>query len=432
MIPSAMRRTALSAAAVVAAVVLCGCTAPVRSTVAAHTGTTSGSPSAELDAVAAAPQANATIAAATSRAAAAALPAVVTSNPAFGATGLSPSGPLTITVANGAITAIQITNSQGNAVHGNTSADGTSWTLTEPLAFGTTYTVTGTAAGTDGIPRPITGSYTTITPVDQITTSISPDPGSVVGVAAPVIVSLGYPPADRALIESHMHITTTPHVDGAWAWIRHDGDTWPALDWRPKGYWPAGTQVHVESDIYGLDFGGGYYGGPDATSDFTIGRNQVVLANAQSYQIVIQRDGQTVATYPASFGNGDIIGDPNRVTRSGVHVVMDKQQTTTMSNPAYGYTNVVEHWAVRISDNGEFIHQNQNTVADQGNTNVSHGCINLSADNAQAYYESAIYGDPVEVTGTSMPLSAADGDIYDWTIPWNQWLTMSSNPGVTS
>jgi len=348
MIPSAMRRTALSAAAVVAAVVLCGCTAPVRSTVAAHTGTTSGSPSAELDAVAAAPQANATIAAATSRAAAAALPAVVTSNPAFGATGLSPSGPLTITVANGAITAIQITNPQGNAVHGNTSADGTSWTLTEPLAFGTTYTVTGTATGTDGIPRPITGSYTTITPVDQITTSISPDPGSVVGVAAPVIVSLGYPPADRALIESHLHIITTPHVDGAWAWIRHDGDTWPALDWRPKGYWPAGTQVHVESDIYGLDFGGGYYGGPDATSDFTIGRNQVVLANAQSYQIVIQRDGQTVATYPASFGNGDIIGDPNRVTRSGI------------------------------------------------------------------------------------ALSAADGDIYDWTIPWNQWLTMSSNPGVTS
>ena len=113
--------------------------------------------------------------------------------------------------------------------------------------------MTGTATGTDRIPRPITGSYTTVTPVDQINTSISPDPGAVVGVAAPVIVSLGYAPADPALIESHLHITTTPHVDGAWAWIRHDGDTWPALDWRPKNYWPAGTQVHVESDIYGLD-----------------------------------------------------------------------------------------------------------------------------------------------------------------------------------
>src|SRR5664279_4496275 len=166
--------------------------------------------------------------------------------------------------------------------------------------------------------------------------------------------------------------------------------------------------------------------------EFARGRRSSKTPVSQSYQIVIQRDGQTVATYPASFGNGDIIGDPNRVTRSGVHIVMDKQQTTTMSNPAYGYTNVVEHWAVRISDNGEFIHQNQNTVADQGNTNVSHGCINLSADNAQAYYESAIYGDPVEVTGTSIALSAADGDIYDWTIPWNQWLTMSSKTGVTS
>jgi hypothetical protein len=34
--------------------------------------------------------------------------------------------------------------------------------------------------------------------------------------------------------------------------------------------------------------------------------------------------------------------------------------------------------------------------------NVSHGCINVSAQNAQAYFESAIYGDPVEVTGSSV------------------------------
>ena len=62
---------------------------------------------------------------------------------------------------------------------------------------------------------------------------------------------------------------------------------------------------------------------------------------------------------------------------------MDKQETTKMSNPAYGYTNVTEHWAVRISDNGEFIHQNQGTVDDQGVVNVSHGCINLSAESAR-------------------------------------------------
>ena len=141
---------------------------------------------------------------------------------------------------------------------------------------------------------------------------------------------------------------------------------------------------------------------------------------------MVQQDGVTVATYDASYGSGDEIGDPNRVTRSGVHVVMDKQETTKMSNPAYGYTNITEHWAVRISDNGEFIHQNPDTVDDQGVDNVSHGCINLSAESAQEYFESAIYGDPVEVTGTSVPLSAADGDIYDWAYSWDEWLAMSA------
>ena len=72
---------------------------------------------------------------------------------------------------------------------------------------------------------------------------------------------------------------------------------------------------------------------------------------------------------------------------------------------------------MRISDNGEFLHHNQDTVADHGVVNVSHECINLSPDSARAYDDSAIYGDPVQVTGTSVPLSAAAGDITDWAIP---------------
>ena len=33
------------------------------------------------------------------------------------------------------------------------------------------------------------------------------------------------------------------------------------------------------------------------------------------------------------------------------------------------------------------------------------------------YGDSASYGNPVQVTGTGVPLSAAAGDIYDWAIP---------------
>jgi lipoprotein-anchoring transpeptidase ErfK/SrfK len=421
-----MRRPVLAllivSVAVVISVVLAGCTAPVSNqatpTVTGSSGTTVTSPSES------APTGSSGAASSTP------VPttpiekppvAAVASDPAFGAVDISPVQPLTITVTSGTISSLQFSNPEGVAVNGTGSADGSSWTLAEPLGYGKTYSVTGTALGTDGKSVPFQGSYTTVEPADEVTTSLSPRDGAVVGVAAPVIVSFGYEPADRALIESHVHITTTPAVEGAWAWIRHDGQDVPSLDWRPRNYWPSGTQVHVESDIYGLDFGDGLFGGDDKTADFTIGRNQVVLADANSFQIVVQRDGQTVATYPASYGSGDDIGDPNRVTRSGIHIVIDKRETTKMSNPAYGYTNIIEHWAVRISDNGEFIHQNQGTVDDQGVVNVSHGCINLSAENAEEYFNSAIYGDPVEVTGTSVPLSADDGDIYDWAIPYDEW-----------
>ncbi|HZM65126.1 MAG TPA: hypothetical protein VFC16_02355 [Nakamurella sp.] len=43
----------------------------------------------------------------------------------------------------------------------------------------------------------------------------------------------------------------------------------------------------------------------------------------------------------------------------------------------------------------------------------------------RGYFQSAIYGDPVEVTGTSVQLSADDGDIYDWALSWDQWKAIT-------
>ena len=62
--------------------------------------------------------------------------------------------------------------------------------------------MSGSAVGTDGKPVAIAGTYTTVTPVEEITTSISPGDGDVVGVAAPVIVHFGYEPADKAAVKS--------------------------------------------------------------------------------------------------------------------------------------------------------------------------------------------------------------------------------------
>ena len=348
----------------------------------------------------------------------------VSASPGFGATGMAPAQPVTVSVARGVIDTLTMTGPDGAAMAGTVSPDRTTWTLGQSLAFGAAYTVTGTATGTDGRQVPITGTFSTAGTDAAVRDTVYPGDGAEVGVAAPVIVYFGVEPADKAAAAKRVTLTSTPAVEGAWAWIRHDDGRW-GLDYRTKDYWPAGTHIHLSAQLYGVQLAPGAYGAADITSDFTIGRNQVVLADANSHNLVVQQDGVTVASYDASYGSGDDIGDPNRVTRSGTHIVMGKEENTLMSNPAYGYSNVPEKWAVRISNNGEFIHQNQYTVADQGVVNVSHGCINLSAESAQAYFESAIYGDPVEVTGTSVPLSADDGDIYDWALSWEQWKALA-------
>ena len=134
-------------------------------------------------------------------------------------------------------------------------------------------------------------------------------------------------------------------------------------------------------------------------------------------------DEGVILDLPCSYGEADL---PRNITRSGVHVVSEKYEDFYMSNPAAGYSNVHERFAVRISNNGEFIHANPNTVGVQGNSNVTNGCINLSLDNAQQYFDTAIYGDPVEVTGTSIELSYSDGDIWDWAVSWDDWTAMSA------
>ncbi len=347
--------------------------------------------------------------------------ATVTATPALGSKNLDPTAPITISVAGGTITDLTLANPAGKVVAGTLDADGTAWTLGEELGYGKTYTVSGHTVNTAGTSSPLTGTFTTVAPADTVRTILSPGDGDVVGVAAPVEIHFGVEPTDRAAVEKAVSITTTPEVEGAWAWIQHDDGLW-ALDYRPKNYWPSGTTVHVQADLYGVHFGSGYWGKEDLSSDFTIGRNQVVKADVNSHELVVQRDGVTVATYPASYGKGT---NADLTTRSGIHVVNELFAEKLMSNEKYGYVNELEHWAVRISNNGEFIHANPNSVDAQGNTNVSHGCVNLSMDNAQAYFESALVGDPVEVTGTDVDLSAADGDIFDWAVPWNYWVTLS-------
>ncbi|WP_428849507.1 L,D-transpeptidase [Rhodococcus sp. KRD197] len=346
--------------------------------------------------------------------------AVVTQNPAAGAVDVSPVAPISVTVTDGTLREIALTNPDGKLVQGELAPKQASYTITEPLGYGSTYTWTGTAVGTDGKTVPVDGSFTTVTPESRSSVSTNIGDGQEVGIAAPIILKFDSAIEDKAAVEQALTVTTNPPTPGAWAWLPDDGGS--RVHWRPTNYWAPGTTVSVVAKLYGVDYGGGVYGADDVTLDFSIGRSQVVIADATSHRMLVVRDGQTILDIPVSYGEGN---EDRNVTRSGIHVVTEKHEDFLMSNPPY-YENVRERWAVRISNNGEFIHANPLTTGVQGASNVTNGCINLSDADAQEYFQTALYGDPVEVSGTRIDLSAADGDLYDWAIDWPTWESMSA------
>ncbi|MET9491734.1 Ig-like domain-containing protein [Nocardia sp. NPDC006630] len=347
--------------------------------------------------------------------------AKVTTTPGDGTQNVNPTAPVSVSVTQGRIDQVALTNPNGKQVTGELAPDHSKFTVTEPLGYGVTYSWSGTATGTDGKPVPIESKFTTVTPKNQVSATINIADNQEVGIAAPIILQFNSHIDNKAAVEKALTVTTTPAAEGSWAWLP-DSNGGSRAHWRPREYWQPGTTVHVGAKLYGLDMGEGAFGTADITSDFKIGRSQIVRAVATSHRMQVIRDGQTVVDIPVSYGEGN---EDRNVTRSGVHVVTEKYEDFVMSNPPF-YTNARERWAVRISNNGEFIHANPESISAQGNSNVTNGCINLSPSDAQAFFPTALYGDPVEVTGTRINLSAADGDLYDWTIDWDTWKSMSA------
>ncbi len=344
--------------------------------------------------------------------------AKLTATPADDATEVPPGEPVTITVANGAIDEVELTNADGKAVKGEVAADKLTWTSGEVLGYAKTYSYDASATGSDGKKVELKGSFTTLKPGSTPRATINPTDGANVGVAMPI--SVKFPEggvADKAAVEKALKVTTSAPVEGSWAWLNAQ-----QVDWRPKEYWPEGVEVTVNADLYGVAYGGGAYGKADLSTEFTIGRNQVVKINTPDHRMDVYRDGKLFTSYPASNGRDD---DPNLNTPNGTMIVMAKEEVGDFSNPRYGYTNVKKKWAVRFSNHGEFIHENNENAANIGKANTSHGCVNLLEADAKAYFDSALIGDPVEVTGSKADMPTTS-DVYDWLIPWSQWQSMSA------
>jgi lipoprotein-anchoring transpeptidase ErfK/SrfK len=337
---------------------------------------------------------------------------------------VSPTAQIRITASGGELRDVALTPTSGVPVKGTLAPDRRSWVPAEPLRYGTTYTWSGTAADAEGTTVPLAGKLVTVSPSRLVRATVNIGDGRTVGVAAPVQIQFTGHITDRAAVERALSVSTSVPTEGSWGWLQ-DESGGSRVHWRTKDYWKPGTKVVVSAKLFGVGYGSGSYGAADVSSTFAIGRSQITKADVTSHQLVVVRSGQQIASYPASYG---LDSDPNRNTRSGVHVVTEKFTDKRMRSEQYGY-DVMEKWAVRMSNNGEFIHANPQTTGVQGSSNVSHGCVNLSTADAKAYYDSAMYGDPVEVTGSGVKLSARDGDIWVWTMDWTAWRRLSALAG---
>ena len=356
-------------------------------------------------------------------------PAQLALSLADGAVDVSPSTPLEFTVTGGELGDVTVADRAGAAVAGRVapSADDPAkavWTPETELAYGTGYTVTATAANADDEVTKATATFTTVTPTTLSTPGVGPLDGTTVGVGMPIRVYFDRPVADQAAVESHLLVTSSTPTDGVWSWVSDS-----EAHFRPSTYWPANTQVTLDADLYGVDFGEGVWGEKDRTVTFSIGAEHRSVADAGAHTLTVYDGDQVVQTYPMSAGSE---ANP---THNGAHVVLEKFDTITMDSSTFGlavdapggYRAEGVRYATRISNNGEFVHGAPWSVASQGSANVSHGCINLTDERAHWFYDFSIPGDVVEVVGSNgSTLSAADGDIYDWAISWADWKAGSA------
>jgi lipoprotein-anchoring transpeptidase ErfK/SrfK len=364
-------------------------------------------------------------------------PAAITMTPGANAREVDPLAPVSVTATTGSLIDVTMVNDNGNQVAGIITPDNTVWKPGVPLGYGRTYTMTATAVGSDRNPVRQVATFTTLTPRNQtavyLTTTghVPLRDGTAYGVGTVVVAHFDEPINDHAAAQRRLSVATTPPVPGSWYWVDDQN-----VHWRPEAYFAPGTRVTVTANIYGAPMGNGLYGQEDVHTTFTIGDAHVSIADDQTKQVSVFNNGQLVRTMPTSMGMGgseDIGGQTISFwTQRGIYTVMDKANPVVMDSSTFGlpinsrlgYKTTISY-ATRISTDGIYLHQNDLTVWAQGKTDVSHGCLNLSSENAQWFYDFSQPGDVVEVRNTGgEPLKVWQNG--DWSVPWPDWLAGSA------
>src|SRR6267378_685185 len=234
--------------------------------------------------------------------------------------------------------------------------------------------------------------------------SVLPTPGEVVGVAHPVVVTFRAPVANRHAAERAIEVKSTPAMTGKFEWLDND-----VVQWVPDRFWPAHSTVALSVGVLSMDF---------ETGPAVIG-----VANISDHTFTVSVDGVEAGPPPPlpaphhrpHWGEEGVMpasmGRPEFPTPVGSYTVLSKDRSVVMESSSVGipiddpqgYLLTVDY-AVRITSRGLFVHSAPWAVNSLGYENVSHGCISLSPEDAEWYYNTVNVGDPVLVQENSLEI----------------------------
>jgi len=335
--------------------------------------------------------------------------------PGSGSSDTVPNRGITVRAVGGRISRV-VVRTGGDPVAGRLNTAGTVWRSTWALNVSQRYSVTATAAGTSGPPVTRRSSFRTFTPARTFSMRIIEGYRQTYGVGMPIILYFSRPVSNRAAVERALEIRTSKRVVGAWYWDSRCNLAPVCLYFRPRRYWPPHIRVSFTGHLDGVETAPGVYGDHTLTQTFTIGSSLIVVASTARHSMNVYRDGKLFAHWPISSGR------PGDETPNGTYLTIEKANPVDMVGPGY---NIEVPWSVRFTWSGDYLHDAYWSVGQQGFTNVSHGCVNMSPADAQTYYMMAVPGDPVKITG-SPRAGVRDNGWTMWFLSWKQWARGSA------
>ena len=233
--------------------------------------------------------------------------------------------------------------------------------------------------------------------------SLLPAEGAVVGVAHPVVVTFDSAVANRHAAERAVSITSDPPMTGKFEWVESN-----VAQWVPDQFWPAHSTITLSM-------------GNLPTRNFETGPAVIGVANLSDHTFTVTVDGRPPSDLPAphhrpNWGQNGVfpasMGRPEYPTPVGIYSVLAKERDVTMDsssvgipiNAPDGYLLDVEY-AVRFTQRGLFVHSAPWAVNQMGFENTSHGCVGLSTEDAEWYFNTVNVGDPIIIreNGVEVP-----------------------------